>query len=83
MNLLIVFSQDKIGWRNVTRLLVYATDDGFHIAGDGKLAAILTPNDGKCHLENNMYEKSNEFVSFYFFLIFPCIHHNRSVLTRQ
>uniref|UniRef100_A0A8C5M6C8 Integrin beta n=2 Tax=Leptobrachium leishanense TaxID=445787 RepID=A0A8C5M6C8_9ANUR len=52
---------DKIGWRNVTRLLVYATDDGFHIAGDGKLAAILTPNDGRCHLENNMYTKSNMF----------------------
>ncbi|XP_056389687.1 integrin beta-2 isoform X2 [Hyla sarda] len=52
---------DKIGWRNVTRLLVYATDDGFHIAGDGKLAAILTPNNGACHLEDNMYKKSNEF----------------------
>ncbi|NWX16072.1 ITB2 protein, partial [Aegotheles bennettii] len=52
---------DLIGWRNVTRLLVYATDDGFHFAGDGKLGAILTPNDGKCHLEDNMYKKSNEF----------------------
>ncbi|XP_025905051.1 integrin beta-2 [Nothoprocta perdicaria] len=52
---------DLIGWRNVTRLLVYATDDGFHFAGDGKLGGILTPNDGKCHLENNMYAKSNEF----------------------
>ncbi|NXX73260.1 ITB2 protein, partial [Spizella passerina] len=36
---------DQIGWRNVTRLLVFATDDGFHFAGDGKLAGILTPND--------------------------------------
>ncbi|XP_007946883.1 integrin beta-2 [Orycteropus afer afer] len=52
---------EEIGWRNVTRLLVYATDDGFHIAGDGKLGAILTPNDGRCHLEDNMYKKSNEF----------------------
>uniref|UniRef100_A0A7M4ELJ9 Integrin beta n=1 Tax=Crocodylus porosus TaxID=8502 RepID=A0A7M4ELJ9_CROPO len=52
---------DRIGWHNVTRLLVYATDDGFHFAGDGKLAAILTPNDGRCHLEENMYKKSNEF----------------------
>lgn len=55
--------QDQIGWRNVTRLLVFATDDGFHFAGDGKLAGILTPNDGKCHLEDNMYKRSNEFVS--------------------
>lgn len=56
-------SQKEIGWRNVTRLLVFATDDGFHMAGDGKLGAILTPNDGRCHLEDNMYKRSNEFVS--------------------
>ncbi|XP_038605278.1 integrin beta-2 [Tachyglossus aculeatus] len=52
---------NEIGWRNVTRLLVYTTDDGFHFAGDGKLGAILTPNDGQCHLENNFYKSSNEF----------------------
>ncbi|XP_077775002.1 integrin beta-2 isoform X2 [Podarcis muralis] len=52
---------DKIGWKNVTRLLVYTTDDGFHFAGDGKLGAILTPYDGKCHLEENMYKRSNEY----------------------
>ncbi|XP_023571679.1 integrin beta-2 isoform X2 [Octodon degus] len=52
---------EEIGWRNVTRLLVFATDDGFHFAGDGKLGAILTPNDGRCHLEDSMYKKSNEF----------------------
>uniref|UniRef100_A0A8I3PNK7 Integrin beta n=1 Tax=Canis lupus familiaris TaxID=9615 RepID=A0A8I3PNK7_CANLF len=52
---------EQIGWRNVTRLLVFATDDGFHFAGDGKLGAILTPNDGRCHLEDNMYKRSNEF----------------------
>lgn len=55
--------QEEIGWRNVTRLLVFATDDGFHFAGDGKLGAILTPNDGRCHLEDNLYKSSNEFVS--------------------
>nr|XP_020664873.1 integrin beta-2 isoform X2 [Pogona vitticeps] len=52
---------NKIGWSNVTRLLVYATDDGFHFAGDGKLGAILTPYDGKCYLEENMYKRSNEY----------------------
>nr|KAF6382284.1 integrin subunit beta 2 [Pipistrellus kuhlii] len=52
---------EEIGWRNVTRLLVFATDDGFHFAGDGKLGAILTPNDGHCHLEDSMYKRSNEF----------------------
>ncbi|XP_055975401.1 integrin beta-2 [Sorex fumeus] len=52
---------EEIGWRNVTRLLVFATDDGFHFAGDGKLGAILTPNDGLCHLEDNLYKRTNEF----------------------
>ncbi|XP_058888027.1 integrin beta-2-like isoform X1 [Acipenser ruthenus] len=51
---------DKIGWGNNTRLLVYTSDAGFHFAGDGKLGSILTPNDGKCHLEGNRYTKSNE-----------------------
>ncbi|KAL3831699.1 hypothetical protein ACJMK2_023420 [Sinanodonta woodiana] len=41
----------QIGWRNVSRkLLVYSTDAGFHIAGDGKLGGIVKPNDGYCHL---------------------------------
>lgn len=55
--------QAQIGWKNVTRLLVYTTDAGFHFAGDGKLGAILTPFDGRCHLEDNKYKKSNEYVS--------------------
>uniref|UniRef100_A0A3B3SYU2 Integrin beta n=1 Tax=Paramormyrops kingsleyae TaxID=1676925 RepID=A0A3B3SYU2_9TELE len=52
---------DKIGWGNSTRLLVFTTDAGFHMAGDGKLAAILEPNDGRCHLDAKMlYSKSSE-----------------------
>ncbi|CAB1326075.1 unnamed protein product, partial [Coregonus sp. 'balchen'] len=53
--------QDAIGWRNVTRLLVFSTDAGFHFAGDGKLGGIVLPNDGKCHLENNMYTMSHYY----------------------
>ncbi|XP_059199071.1 integrin beta-2 [Centropristis striata] len=50
---------DKIGWRNSsTRLIVLTTDAGFHMAGDGKLAGILEPNDEQCHMENNLYTKS-------------------------
>ncbi|CAB1317594.1 unnamed protein product, partial [Coregonus sp. 'balchen'] len=53
--------QDAIGWRDVTRLLVFSTDAGFHFAGDGKLGGIVLPNDGKCHLENNMYTMSHYY----------------------
>ncbi|MCJ8729107.1 hypothetical protein PDJAM_G00102370 [Pangasius djambal] len=41
----------EIGWGNVTRILVYTSDDTFHMAGDGRLAGIFTPHDGKCHLK--------------------------------
>ncbi|XP_036965015.1 integrin beta-2 [Acanthopagrus latus] len=52
---------DKIGWRNSsTRLIVLTTDAGFHMAGDGKLAGILEPNDEHCHMQNNLYTKSTE-----------------------
>ncbi|XP_014878164.1 integrin beta-1 isoform X2 [Poecilia latipinna] len=51
----------QIGWRNVTRLLVFSTDAGFHFAGDGKLGGIVLPNDGKCHLENNIYTMSHYY----------------------
>ncbi|MED6259688.1 hypothetical protein ATANTOWER_028428 [Ataeniobius toweri] len=30
------------------------------MAGDGKLAGILEPNDEVCHMENNLYVKSSE-----------------------
>ncbi|XP_023597744.1 integrin beta-1 [Trichechus manatus latirostris] len=50
-----------IGWRNVTRLLVFSTDAGFHFAGDGKLGGIVLPNDGRCHLENDVYTMSHYY----------------------
>ncbi|XP_026673834.1 integrin beta-PS-like isoform X2 [Ceratina calcarata] len=42
----------EIGWRqNARRLIVFSTDAGYHIAGDGKLAGIIEPNDCLCHLD--------------------------------
>ncbi|GAB6025583.1 hypothetical protein CHUAL_011311 [Chamberlinius hualienensis] len=50
----------EIGWRNVSRkILLVATDAGFHFAGDGKLGGIVTPNDEKCHLDSKgLYTES-------------------------
>lgn len=42
---------------------MFSTDAGFHFAGDGKLGGIVLPNDGKCHLENNVYTMSHYYVS--------------------
>ncbi|KAI4504441.1 hypothetical protein M0802_000912 [Mischocyttarus mexicanus] len=47
---------NEIGWREKARhLLVLSTDAIFHLAGDGKLAGIVEPNDGQCHLDNTGY----------------------------
>uniref|UniRef100_A0A3B1JK13 Integrin beta n=1 Tax=Astyanax mexicanus TaxID=7994 RepID=A0A3B1JK13_ASTMX len=46
--------QDKIGWRNGSmRLLVFVSDNDSHFGMDSKLAGIVIPNDGQCHLDSN------------------------------
>lgn len=43
---------DHIGWRkNARHILVYSTDATYHIAGDGRLAGLVEPNDEQCHLD--------------------------------
>ncbi|KAG7471816.1 hypothetical protein MATL_G00102010 [Megalops atlanticus] len=44
--------QKEIGWGQVSRIIVYTSDNSFHMAGDGKLGGIYQPNDGKCHLNS-------------------------------
>eukprot|EP00062_Callorhinchus_milii_P005645 gi/632945351/ref/XP_007888016.1/ PREDICTED: integrin beta-6 [Callorhinchus milii] len=52
--------KEKIGWRNDSlHLLVFVTDADTHFGMDSKLAGIVIPNDGKCHLDSNSeYYKS-------------------------
>ncbi|XP_046886442.1 integrin beta-6 [Hypomesus transpacificus] len=52
---------DKIGWRNDSmRLLVFASDADSHIGMDSRMAGIVIPNDGACHLDsNNEYSMSD------------------------
>ncbi|XP_041817036.1 integrin beta-1-like [Chelmon rostratus] len=68
--------EEQIGWRNVTRLLVFSTDAGFHSAGDGKLGGIVLPNDGKCHLHKNVYTRGN-------FQDYPSVAHVAETLRRK
>ncbi|KAK7082573.1 Integrin beta-1 [Halocaridina rubra] len=55
--------KDAIGWRDQSRrIIVFSTDDKFHYAGDGKLAGVVTPNDEKCHLnENGEYDAYDKY----------------------
>ncbi|XP_053323554.1 integrin beta-8 [Spea bombifrons] len=50
-----------IGWRKeAKRLLIVMTDQTSHLALDSKLAGIVLPNDGKCHLKDNVYTRSTD-----------------------
>lgn len=57
----VVSCDREIGWSTDSlKLVVFVSDARPHIAGDGKLAGIVKPNDGACHLENEAYTKSTE-----------------------
>ncbi|CAB1341699.1 unnamed protein product [Coregonus sp. 'balchen'] len=56
-----VVCKDKVGWRaDASHLLVFTTDATTHIALDGRLAGLVQPNDGQCHIDkDNNYDKSS------------------------
>ncbi|XP_051948732.1 integrin beta-8-like isoform X1 [Xyrauchen texanus] len=48
-----------IGWRpEAKHLLLVMTDQPSHLALDSKLAGIVVPHDGRCHLEDNIYTQT-------------------------
>lgn len=52
-----------MGWRpEAKRLLLLMTDQPSHLALDSRLAGIVVPHDGRCHLENNVYTGSTRMV---------------------
>ncbi|XP_062899816.1 integrin beta-8 [Mobula hypostoma] len=51
--------ESQIGWRKeAKRLLLLITDQLSHLALDSRLGGIVLPNDGNCHLKDNMYTHS-------------------------
>ncbi|XP_072468235.1 integrin beta-6 isoform X2 [Notamacropus eugenii] len=52
--------KEQIGWRNDSlHLLVFVSDADSHFGMDSKLAGIVIPNDGVCHLDSkNEYSMS-------------------------
>ncbi|XP_061738790.1 integrin beta-8 isoform X2 [Nerophis ophidion] len=51
--------QKAVGWRpEAKRLLLLMTDQPSHLALDSRLAGIVVPHDGLCHLEDNIYSGS-------------------------
>lgn len=59
-----LFFQEKIGWRpGASHLLVFTTDAKTHVALDGRLAGIVRPNDGQCHVgTDDVYNMSTTMV---------------------
>ncbi|RXM32124.1 Integrin beta-8 [Acipenser ruthenus] len=51
--------QSHISWRKEAKhLLLVMTDQPSHLALDSKLAGIVVPHDGNCHLVNNTYSEA-------------------------
>nr|XP_019938893.1 PREDICTED: integrin beta-3 isoform X2 [Paralichthys olivaceus] len=52
--------KEQIGWRpDASHLLIFTSDAKTHVALDGRLAGIVQPNDGQCHLNSdNVYSMS-------------------------
>ncbi|XP_060251736.1 integrin beta-3 isoform X1 [Ovis aries] len=56
---------EKIGWRNdASHLLVFTTDAKTHIALDGRLAGIVQPNDGQCHVGNDNHYSASTTMDY-------------------
>lgn len=54
------------------RLLVFVSDADSHFGMDSKMAGIVIPNDGQCHLDvNNEYSMSTVQVSPQKFFYLP------------
>ncbi|XP_017775813.1 PREDICTED: integrin beta-PS-like [Nicrophorus vespilloides] len=54
--------KEEIGWRDSARhLIIYSSDESFHIAGDGKLAGVVEPNDAQCHMTNHEYTEYSKY----------------------
>nr|XP_003216768.2 PREDICTED: integrin beta-7 [Anolis carolinensis] len=69
--------KEQIGWRDVTKLLVFTSDGAFHMAGDGKLGGAYMPNDGHCHLDaNGLYTKNHLYD-------YPSVGHLAEVLSES
>lgn len=55
----------QMGWRDNSRqLIIFASDDRMHYAGDGKLAGLITPNDCQCHLTPNNSNAMSEVQDY-------------------
>ncbi|KRT82452.1 hypothetical protein AMK59_3281, partial [Oryctes borbonicus] len=64
-----IVCKNEIGWRdNARHIIVYSTDAEYHVAGDGKLAGVVEPNDATCHLQSGEYVKGGE-------LDYPSVSH--------
>ncbi|XP_065715027.2 integrin beta-7 [Patagioenas fasciata] len=71
----VALCQEQIGWGPAARLLLFASDDAFHSAGDGKLGGIVTPCDSRCHLDTSgVYADSHLYD-------YPSVGHVAQVLS--
>ncbi|KAL3319207.1 integrin, beta [Cichlidogyrus casuarinus] len=48
----VAYCNERVGWRKEARkIVVFATDGTFHLAGDGRLAGLVKPPPNECQIE--------------------------------
>lgn len=60
--------QSEVGWRkNARKIVLFATDGGFHLAGDGRLAGLIKPPPKTCQLEfrKDRFNSSLEYLGWH------------------
>ncbi|XP_064421547.1 integrin beta-3 isoform X2 [Latimeria chalumnae] len=56
---------EKIGWRKeASHLLVFTTDAKTHTALDGRMAGLVLPNDGLCHIGNDNHYSASTTLDY-------------------
>ncbi|XP_065903728.1 integrin beta-2-like [Dysidea avara] len=59
--------EERVGWRDSSlarRLVLAITDDEYHYALDGKVAAIVNRHDGGCHLDDDGFYANDTLFDY-------------------
>ena len=53
---------DEVNWQKGRfKIMIYSSDNGFHVAGDGLVGGLFTPNDMSCHMKEVTRGKPFEY----------------------
>ena len=64
----VALCDDIVGWKDESRKIVlFTTDGGFHVAGDGRLAGLISPPPTKCVVYDGQdkFDSSRKYIGYH------------------